>query len=223
MPSITVSSGITNVIGLFSGALDETFEDGTVTGFSTTSITVAIASGIVTVTGDSFAPDGMGGFTGNIDSIITTFSNGETISWTNVGLTVTQLLDVYALENNQPFDIDAIENLLLPLGWDVSTNDNDDVLTSQTTSTDGVKLHFTGDDRFDLKGGDDNWFASDGKDTIFGGTAMTHSTVAGAMTGSSAKTEATCWSATRAVTSSRAARAKTPSTAAPAATTCKAG
>lgn len=169
MTQLVISDGITSLVSVFYGALDDAFLDGTVTSFSTTEVTINTAGAVVTLTGTGFGANGSGYF-GNLDAINFAFTNGETIDWTDIGLLVQDIVAAYdAEEDTVNPQIDAVENLLLPLGWDMTFNDNDDTLNSKTKSADGIKLHLTGDDYFDLRGGSDDLFASDGKDTVFGG------------------------------------------------------
>ncbi len=169
MTQLVISDGITSLASVFYGALDDAFLDGTVTGFSTTQVTINTASAVITLNGTGFGANGSGYF-GNLDSMSFAFTNGETIDWTDIGLLVQDIVAAYDAEEDPVSpQIDAVENLLLPLGWDITFNDNDDILNSKTTGADGIKLHLTGDNYFDLRGGADDLFASDGKDTVFGG------------------------------------------------------
>lgn len=169
MTQLVISDGITSLVSVFYGALDDAFLDGTVTSFSTTQVTINTAGAVITLNGTGFGANGSGYF-GNLDSMSFAFTNGESIEWTDIGLLVQDIVAAYDAEEDAVSpQIDAVENLLLPLGWNMTFNDNDDTLNSKTTSADGIKLHLTGDDYFDLRGGSDDLFASDGKDTVFGG------------------------------------------------------
>ncbi|WP_339770544.1 calcium-binding protein [uncultured Pseudosulfitobacter sp.] len=169
MTQLVISDGITSLVSVFYGALDDAFLEGTVTSFSTTEVTITTAGAVVTLSGTGFGANGSGYF-GNLDSMSFAFTNGETIDWTDIGLLVQDIVAAYDAEENPVTpQIDAVENLLLPLAWDITFNDSDDILNSKTTSADGIKLHLTGDNYFDLRGGADDLFASDGKDTVFGG------------------------------------------------------
>ncbi len=169
MPTLVVSSGITNVIGTFSDGLDAAFLDGTVTAASATQVSITTASGTVVVDGMNFAPDGFGGFTGTMTDALFTYTSGETITLSNLNLDLGALTTAYALED-AGVDLGAVEAILFPLDWTVISNDNADFLPEGATSSDGIPINLSGNNRFELNGGEDYFFAGDGDDTVFGGT-----------------------------------------------------
>ena len=174
MTQLVISDGITSLVSVFYGALDDAFLEGTVTSFSTTEVTITTAGAVVTLSGTGFGANGSGYF-GNLDSMSFAFTNGETIDWTDIGLLVQDIVAAYDAEENPVTpQIDAVENLLLPLAWDITFNDSDDILNSKTTSADGIKLHLTGDNYFDLRGGsgDDKLRGSNGADTFVFNSAV---------------------------------------------------
>lgn len=168
MSTLTLSSEINNVATTFFQIIDDLYADGSeIIGFSTTQLLVTTTFGTITINGTNFSMNGDYVY-GDMDQMVYNFTNGDVLTWDDVNLTVTEMQDAFEQEENG-FTTDSVENLLLNRDWTIYANDNDDILTSQTRSKDNVKIHLTGDDYFDLRGGSDDLFASDGKDTVFGG------------------------------------------------------
>ncbi len=168
MSTLTLSSEINNVATTFFEIIDDLYADGSeITGFSATQLIVTTAFGTITINGTNFSMNGDNVY-GDMDQMVYNFTNGDVLTWDDVNLTVTEMQSAFEQEENG-FTNDSVENLLLNRDWTIYANDNDDILTSKTRSKDDVKIHLTGDDYFDLRGGADDLFASDGKDTVFGG------------------------------------------------------
>ena len=66
-------------------------------------------------------------------------------------------------------DKTAVEDILLGLDWEYHGRGNDDVLTRDAMSVDGVQLNMRGDDDVRLRGGRDHWFSGHGDDVVDGG------------------------------------------------------
>lgn len=172
MPTLTVSPGISNVIGLFSGQITGIFESGTVTDtdlstFVTFSVPSDLGPSVVTLTGD-LSVGLNGSVSGTMTGLTTIFagSPAENITITGLSLDISTLQAAYDSEVTDP---GAVEAILLPLGWDVTTNDNVDFLPEGSVNSDGVVLNFSGNDVFNLLGGDDEVWSGDGDDEIYGG------------------------------------------------------
>jgi Ca2+-binding RTX toxin-like protein len=87
---------------------------------------------------------------------------------TGLSLEATQLQQTVFLDAVGADDA-AVENVFLGLGYRYIGNGSDDILLSTSTSSEGVVLNFSGNDRFDTRGGRDNIWMGDGNDTGLGG------------------------------------------------------
>lgn len=112
------------------------------------------------------------GFTGTgliVDSLAITELGQEYATISAINLPTAEFLLALASEENAS-DNAALENIILGLNWKYIGNDNDDILSKDALSGDGVPLNFTGDDLIILNGGDDEFALGDGHDTGHGGT-----------------------------------------------------
>lgn len=168
MPNITVSPGITNVLGTFIDQLDDAFVNGVPSDFTPETLVIATTDGVLTLNGTDLVADEFGG-TGTITEIVFAFDNGENFTLSDLSFDVRALAQAYP-EPGSGIDAVPLETFFLPLDWEVTTNNTDDVLLQGATSDNGTPLNFSGDNRFELNGGEDFFFAGDGDDTVFGGT-----------------------------------------------------
>lgn len=172
MPNLVISSGIDKALETSTDQLSGLFNGAFVTGFSPTEITAISIFGSIVATGTDFAATPMREITGGTFQSVT-FACGidgvDTITWTEIDLPVLSLVQAFEDESSDTPDIAAVENLLFPLDWDITFNDQSDFLPRSARTEDDVLVHFQGDDRFDLQGGDDVFFSSGGRDTVLGG------------------------------------------------------
>lgn len=169
MPTLAFSSGIQGSVTAFVDALTDFLETSAITAFTPTLITAESPTGSTVATGTGFGINIFGAPTGGTLETVTFTIGTETISWTDINLSLVTLFDTFALEGGDPPQIDAVENLLLSLDWNITTNDAADVLPRNAVTSDGVPFHFNGNDFFDLQDGNDVFFAGNGRDTVLGG------------------------------------------------------
>jgi Ca2+-binding RTX toxin-like protein len=109
------------------------------------------------------------GLTGGTVTGIQVLVGGQ-VQTTVTGLSIkATTLQQAVLDDGSGADDGAIESLFLGLGYNYTGNTSRDLLRPGSTSADGVKLNFSGNDRFDLQGGRDNVWMGDGNDTGLGG------------------------------------------------------
>lgn len=171
MPTITVTSGVDDTIADFTFLLDEVFlgDSGFLVSASSIEIVVDLGIGIIaTFTGTNFVV-GEGTASGTIDTLVfSETATGESLTVTNFNLDLGQLATAYVLED-EGLDVGAVEALLLPLGWTITSNDQNDFLPEFATNDDGIVLNFSGEDIIDAQGGNDELWLGDGNDTGYGG------------------------------------------------------
>lgn len=122
--------------------------------------------GSIVATGTDFAATPMGEITGGTLHSVT-FASGidgvDTITWSEIDLRVLSLVQAFEDENSDTPDIAAVENLLFPLDWDITFNDQSDFLPRSARTEDGVRVHLQGDDKLTGGAGLDTFvFINDG-------------------------------------------------------------
>lgn len=169
MPDMTFAPGVTSSptdwTTLFN-ALDRF----AITSFSASQIVFSHGAGQPSfqINGNGFVMGSMFIAAGTIDTIAYSDLGTTQITFANLALSAAALHEAAFNDNLGPFP-DALENLLLPLGWTFNGNANADILLTTATNTDGVVLNMSGADRFNLNGGNDTVWMGDGDDKGYGG------------------------------------------------------
>ncbi len=185
-PTANFTSDIGNIVFALDATFATAFQPNSIEVISSTSAQVTSIFGTATFTGTGFALSGLDAFTGTIDQFTFTydftpldglfepsdfgfdFDTGAQVTVSDFNFEAGDIFEAYDLEADG--DIDAAENLLVPLDWNLTGNDLANEHLEGATTFDGVVVDFTGDNRIDLAGGEDHFWAGGGDDTVFGGT-----------------------------------------------------
>ena len=169
--NLTLHPVLTNPLFNAVGIVDSLVFKMTVKSASTTMISLAgggykakvMGSGFTftTIAGDSYLNGG------TIKSIDVNKSGQNAADFTGMSLSGSALFNAVVAEENG--NKAAVENLFFNQRWVITSNNNPDVLTKSSKTSDGIKVNLKGNDVFNSKGGNDRLYVGDGNDAVRAG------------------------------------------------------
>ena len=167
MPTFTYTQGFIGRPSNIFHYMDALFTEVTNASGSGTQTTFTLGNFTVTATGSNLTTGDLDGRTvltgGTLDSVEIFLRTGYSLTLSDLGLDVGTLFNLASSTDPQ-----ALERAMMQLDWTVTGNSTAEIVQRGDLTSDNTRVHFAGDDVFDLEFGNDRVWSGAGNDTLFG-------------------------------------------------------